>query len=41
MTMLRSQKWRVWVLGVLIALTAAGCSLLPAVKDETAGWSAE
>lgn len=41
MTMLRSQKWRVWVLGALIALTAAGCSLLPAVKDETAGWSAE
>lgn len=41
MTMLRSQKWRVWVLGALIALTAGGCSMLPAVKDETAGWSAE
>ncbi len=41
MTMSRLRKWRVWVLGALIALTAAGCSLLPAVKDETAGWSAE
>ena len=41
MTMSQLQKWRVWVLGALIALTAAGCSLLPAVKDETAGWSAE
>jgi outer membrane protein assembly factor BamD len=41
MTMSQLRKWRVWVLGALIALTAAGCSLLPAVKDETAGWSAE
>ncbi|MGC1817399.1 MAG: outer membrane protein assembly factor BamD [Casimicrobiaceae bacterium] len=41
MTMSQSRKWRVWVLGMLIALTAAGCSMLPAVKDETAGWSAE
>ena len=41
MTMSQLRKWRVWVLGALIALMAAGCSLLPAVKDETAGWSAE
>ena len=41
MTMLQSRKWRVWVLGMLIVLTTAGCSMLPAVKDETAGWSAE
>ncbi|MGE5668697.1 MAG: outer membrane protein assembly factor BamD [Betaproteobacteria bacterium] len=42
MTMLQSRKGRAWVLGVLIALVTAGCSLLPkATNDETAGWSAD
>ena len=42
MTMSQSSKWRVmWLAGVLVALIAAGCSLLPEVKDETANWSAE
>jgi len=35
------RKWRMWWLGMLIALATAGCGLLPDVKDETAGWSAE
>ena len=34
-------KWRVFLLGALLALGVAGCGLLPDVKDETAGWSAE
>jgi outer membrane protein assembly factor BamD len=41
MTMSRWPKWQVWLLGALMALAAAGCGLLPDVKDETAGWSAE
>src|SRR5438105_13375808 len=37
------QKWRAqtWMAGVLLVLALAGCGLLPDVKDETAGWSAE
>jgi len=34
-------KWQRWLFVALMALTAAGCGLLPDVKDETAGWSAE
>ena len=41
MTMSRWPKWQVWLLSALMALAAAGCGLLPDVKDETAGWSAE
>lgn len=32
--------WR-WLSVALMALTVAGCGLLPDVKDETAGWNAE
>ncbi|HJU24501.1 MAG TPA: outer membrane protein assembly factor BamD [Casimicrobiaceae bacterium] len=32
--------WR-WLSVALMAVTIAGCGLLPDVKDETAGWSAE
>jgi outer membrane protein assembly factor BamD len=41
MTMSQWPKWQVWVLGALVALAVAGCGLLPDVKDETAGMSAE
>ena len=41
MTMSQWRRWRVWWLCALLALAAAGCGLLPEVKDETAGWSAE
>jgi outer membrane protein assembly factor BamD len=41
MTMSQWPKWQRWLLVALMALTAAGCGLLPDVKDETAGWSAE
>jgi outer membrane protein assembly factor BamD len=41
MTMSQWPKWQRWFLVALMALTAAGCGLLPDVKDETAGWSAE
>jgi len=34
-------KWQVWLLGAVMALAVAGCGLLPDVKDETSGWSAE
>src|SRR5438045_2301648 len=37
----RRAQMRTWVAGVLFALALAGCGLLPDVKDETAGWSAE
>jgi len=40
-TMLQWRKWRVWWLAVLFALAAGGCGLLPDVKDETSGWTAE
>jgi outer membrane protein assembly factor BamD len=32
---------RTWIAGMLLVLALAGCGLLPDVKDETAGWSAE
>ncbi|HLX30021.1 MAG TPA: outer membrane protein assembly factor BamD [Casimicrobiaceae bacterium] len=32
--------WR-WLSVALVAVTIAGCGLLPDVKDETAGWNAE
>jgi len=41
MTMLQWPKWQRWLLVALMALAAAGCGLLPDVKDETAGWNAE
>ena len=41
MTMSQWPKWQRWLWIALLALTAAGCGLLPDVKDETAGWSAE
>src|SRR6476660_8810772 len=41
MTMSRWPKWQVWLLGALMALAVAGCGLLPDVKEETSGWSAE
>ena len=41
MTMLQWSKWQRWLLVALMALAAAGCGLLPDVKDETAGWNAE
>jgi outer membrane protein assembly factor BamD len=41
MTMSQWPKWQRWVGVALMALMAAGCGLLPDVKDETAGWSAE
>ena len=41
MTMSQWPKWQRWFGVALIALMAAGCGLLPDVKDETAGWSAE
>ncbi len=41
MTMSQWPKWQRWFLVALMALTAAGCGLLPDVKDETAGWNAE
>jgi outer membrane protein assembly factor BamD len=39
--MSQGQKWQRWLLVALMTLAAAGCGLLPDVKDETAGWSAE
>ena len=39
--MSQGPKWRGFLLGALLALGVAGCGLLPDVKDETAGWSAE
>ncbi|MGH8802056.1 MAG: outer membrane protein assembly factor BamD [Casimicrobiaceae bacterium] len=39
--MSRAQIGRSGWLVVVMALVLGGCSLLPAVKDETAGWSAE
>ena len=39
--MSRWPEWQRWLAVALMALTAAGCGLLPDVKDETAGWSAE
>jgi outer membrane protein assembly factor BamD len=41
MTMSQWPKWRRWWMVAAVALAAAGCGLLPEVKDETAGWSAE
>ena len=41
MTMSQWPKWQVWLLGALMALAVAGCGLLPDVKEETSGWSAE
>jgi len=41
MMMSQWPKWQRWLGVALFALTAAGCGLLPDVKDETAGWSAE
>ena len=39
--MSRARIGRCGVLVAVMALMVAGCSLLPPVKDETAGWSAE
>jgi outer membrane protein assembly factor BamD len=41
MTISQWPKWQRWLWIALLALAAAGCGLLPDVKDETAGWSAE
>src|SRR6476660_6612940 len=41
MKMSQWPRWQVWFVGALMALALAGCGLLPDVKDETAGWSAE
>jgi outer membrane protein assembly factor BamD len=41
MTMSQWPGWQRWLGMALLALTVAGCGLLPDVKDETAGWSAE
>ena len=41
MTTSQMPLWQRWVGMALMALMAAGCGLLPDVKDETAGWSAE
>ncbi|HEX6136598.1 MAG TPA: outer membrane protein assembly factor BamD [Casimicrobiaceae bacterium] len=41
MTMSQWPKWQRWLLVALMTLAAAGCGLLPDVKDETAGWTAE
>ena len=41
MTMSQWPKWQRWFCVALMALMAAGCGLLPDVKDETAGWNAE
>jgi len=41
MTMSQWPEWRRWLLVALMTLTAAGCGLLPDVKDEAAGWNAE
>jgi outer membrane protein assembly factor BamD len=38
------ERWphgRSWLAGALLALALTGCNLLPDVKEETAGWSAE
>jgi outer membrane protein assembly factor BamD len=37
----RRLTWRMWMAGALVALLLAGCNLLPEVKEETSGWSAE
>ncbi len=37
----RGARWRALLSGTLLALALAGCSLLPEVKEETAGWSAD
>jgi outer membrane protein assembly factor BamD len=36
-----SLKWIRYVVAVVFALSATACGLLPEVKDDTAGWSAE
>jgi len=41
MTMSLRLKWQRWLLVALMTLATAGCGLLPDVKDETSGWSAE
>ena len=41
MTMSQWLKWQGWLVAALIALAVTGCGLLPDVKDETSGWSAE
>jgi len=33
--------WSAWVAGAALAIALAGCGLLPEVKEETAGWSAD
>ncbi len=33
--------WRAWAACAALAFTLAGCGLLPEVKDETSGWSAD
>jgi len=38
---MRRPDWRGWLAGVLVALLVGGCNLLPEVKEETSGWSAE
>src|SRR5215831_4846415 len=35
------RAWRLLAAALLVALAAAGCNLLPEVKEETANWSAE
>ena len=41
MTMSQWPGWQRWLGMALLALAVTGCGLLPDVKDETAGWSAE
>jgi len=36
-----SLKWIRYVVAIVFALSATACGLLPEVKDDTAGWSAE
>ena len=38
---IRPSPWRAMFAAALLALALAGCGLLPEVKDETAGWSAD
>jgi outer membrane protein assembly factor BamD len=38
---IRPSPWRALFAGALLALVMAGCGLLPEVKEETAGWSAD
>jgi len=37
----RWAKTTAWMASIVFALAVTGCGLLPDVKDETAGWSAE